>query len=598
MLQRRLTNEVDVIAGENRKSFALGRSEHASVKDALFELGSNSLVREVLEGILGHNPALMELQIIISYAGADDQFWHADTPPERSATRFADDFGPLYTMLIPLQDTTPSMGATAVCPGTHRCHFTFNCSGLDDESTLGFRVSNSDGIWPAGDAMLYSSTTQHRGTSHLGGAPRVALLLSWTTNRGGLWPPLDTVYAVQELGMTLTTLTNPTVLGGWSARDMLCYRIVNPGQYRFRIQDLEKQIQRQEGPLGIASTVLGIQSVERPPRGFAPMEYHLLRLIGRARLLLGATAAWLSFYLLLDGDMRRFIRTPMALGLLIIVAFYFSTRQLVGNLDWSPVRSNLHTPDISRSYLETLSTPKAKDVLVVDHDAGYGCFLVESHPGNLRWESVLQSVASYWIKVGHTAFREAAIRYAISQAISDRGRRVLRLNELGDWILLTESETLGHAKDLVRRALIGESLLFPTSTLSRVMSSIKTPKMAFWHPYHDTHTLRFVPSRMVQPMLRTRSTSNTSITIGDTAIRRGDNVEALLDYGKSRQWLSASIVEVISDLYFDVKFFDLEETTQKGVHREFIRVPYQQPNLGFSQSPIPASRMRALHWPM
>ena len=49
--------------------------------------------------------------------GAGDQHWHADNDFQGSQMHFARSFVPMYSLFIPLQDTTAKMGATSACPG-------------------------------------------------------------------------------------------------------------------------------------------------------------------------------------------------------------------------------------------------------------------------------------------------------------------------------------------------------------------------------------------------------------------------------------------------------------------------------------------------
>lgn len=114
MKRLRLLDEstmIDVIMPENRYSFALSATEHSSVSNAFQELGSHKILEQVLQKLVP-GAAIVEQQIIVSIAPSPTQFWHADSEPERSAMRFGQSFSPIYTLLIPLQDTTP---------GTIRC---------------------------------------------------------------------------------------------------------------------------------------------------------------------------------------------------------------------------------------------------------------------------------------------------------------------------------------------------------------------------------------------------------------------------------------------------------------------------------------------
>lgn len=171
----RADEEIDVISNQNRISFALLANEHKSVSEALQAIGRNELFSETLETLLGPDPALMELHVITT-EHAQTQYWHADTIPGGSAIRYARTFVPVYTLIIPLQDTDKDMGKYVkqfeplICLLDHSntdCYeFRSNCCLPRKSSLLLYRgVFRSEGI---GDARWISS-----------GGPRYRCLESW-----------------------------------------------------------------------------------------------------------------------------------------------------------------------------------------------------------------------------------------------------------------------------------------------------------------------------------------------------------------------------------------------------------------------------------
>jgi len=90
-----------------------------SIRAALKEIGSHAVFRPLLDAVLGPSSSLVALSVITNLYGAEGQDWHYDTG--MSHATHPDYFVPEYTLSIPLQDTTEEMGATGICPGTHKC---------------------------------------------------------------------------------------------------------------------------------------------------------------------------------------------------------------------------------------------------------------------------------------------------------------------------------------------------------------------------------------------------------------------------------------------------------------------------------------------
>ena len=151
---------------DNRWSFAIGATEDPIVPTALREVATHPIVRPTLEGLLGPDPAVVEMTAITSAYGAENQGWHADVKALGNAVRYARTFTHSYSLFIALQDTTGAMGATEVCPGTHYCPNELFDMCLE----YGFKVTKdgteSGGVWKAGDALLLNQCAWHRGSEH------------------------------------------------------------------------------------------------------------------------------------------------------------------------------------------------------------------------------------------------------------------------------------------------------------------------------------------------------------------------------------------------------------------------------------------------
>mmetsp|Transcript_20035 Transcript_20035/g.28382 ORF Transcript_20035/g.28382 Transcript_20035/m.28382 type:complete len:432 (-) Transcript_20035:40-1335(-) len=173
------------------------------VKRALKEIAEHCMVRPMLEQLLGPGPSLVAFSVITNMYGAQDQNWHGDTVTSNAA--YPDHFVPEYTLAIALQDTTKEMGATGLCPGTHRCEFpAYN----DDELRQHYYENQNDLYWEyedfdawiqynlpcelaattkAGDALLYNADVFHRGRAHSdpNGPERVQAFFTFAGSRQG-----------------------------------------------------------------------------------------------------------------------------------------------------------------------------------------------------------------------------------------------------------------------------------------------------------------------------------------------------------------------------------------------------------------------------
>lgn len=163
----------------SRLALGLGSEDHPSIKDAIYEIGTNPLIQNTLEGIFGSpDAAIVETSTLTCLFGAENQYLHTDSDFFGSSLLYSRTFLHSYTMFIALQDTTSRMGATTVCPGTHWCAnedmYDFCLKATDDDEYLydeneAFDVSSNGltgkmtGVLKKGDAMMFNQNVFHRG---------------------------------------------------------------------------------------------------------------------------------------------------------------------------------------------------------------------------------------------------------------------------------------------------------------------------------------------------------------------------------------------------------------------------------------------------
>jgi ectoine hydroxylase-related dioxygenase (phytanoyl-CoA dioxygenase family) len=107
-----------------------------------------------LEAIVGHDPAVLEFSVIVVRYGARNQRDHQDVTFSGSAALYSRTFFPSYSLIIPLQDTTSSMGATQVCPGTHVCADSGEQRCSREGNAISVADITGDGIWKKGGGRI------------------------------------------------------------------------------------------------------------------------------------------------------------------------------------------------------------------------------------------------------------------------------------------------------------------------------------------------------------------------------------------------------------------------------------------------------------
>mmetsp|Transcript_39683 Transcript_39683/g.95862 ORF Transcript_39683/g.95862 Transcript_39683/m.95862 type:complete len:432 (+) Transcript_39683:57-1352(+) len=169
-----------VLSGQNRFHI-MPTHEEPAIQAALKEIGTHPVMKPLIDRMLGPKSSLVAFSVITNLYGAEDQNWHYDAGT--SHANYPEYFVPEYTLSIPLQDTTKEMGATGICPGTHKCSWPdVNWEELEQQY-------NSDPTAPSvygnfeqwaqynlpcnlavevsvGDGMLYNADVYHRGSGH------------------------------------------------------------------------------------------------------------------------------------------------------------------------------------------------------------------------------------------------------------------------------------------------------------------------------------------------------------------------------------------------------------------------------------------------
>ena len=214
ILTKETSNELrDLVLGMNAKHSS-GEADIASpanryrvqpsykipiVKKALKEVVTHPQFKLMMEEILGPNPSFTSLDAITATFGAKDQLWHWDA--DTSSAIYPDEFLAEWGLSIFLQDTTDEMGATGLCPGTHKCGWV---NVPDDEEEQDQELL--DEICPLkmslsqGDGFVYKQDTIHKGRAHTDrhAGDRVLFTVGFSESKQG--PDDNRIYPMGDIG--------------------------------------------------------------------------------------------------------------------------------------------------------------------------------------------------------------------------------------------------------------------------------------------------------------------------------------------------------------------------------------------------------------
>ena len=162
---QKLADQVYVHEKEHRYNL-MPDAHDPIVQEALKQVGEHPILKPLIDDVMGPGATLINLSVLTVEYGAKDQSLHGDT--STSYASLPEYIVPEYTLVIALQDTTESMGATHICPGTHFCDEVIGVEHEDEEQEmhLANEICPLRAAVDQGDAFLYQSDMKHRGTAH------------------------------------------------------------------------------------------------------------------------------------------------------------------------------------------------------------------------------------------------------------------------------------------------------------------------------------------------------------------------------------------------------------------------------------------------
>eukprot|EP00934_Nitzschia_sp_Nitz4_P007004 Nitzschia sp. Nitz4//scaffold30_size153850//103225//105773//NITZ4_002786-RA/size153850-augustus-gene-0.73-mRNA-1//-1//CDS//3329547288//6994//frame0 len=489
------------VIGSTRFSFGWDVHEVPVLSEFLQQVSTrNPQLQMTLEGLLGPNPALVELSTITALQGADGQRWHHDLDYIHSAPLLGRSFQHMYSLIIPLQDTTAEMGSTGVAPGTHYCANTI----WEDA----FPVAG-DGVWKAGSGLLYHSAVVHRGGAHVYGPSRVAVILTFTNRpdashfsdlAAGYSRMLSrgAVYALRynHWGFTFNDLKDvnatmeipalssyglykaPEQDWGWTYLRSACFRMMHD-QGGFMAMDLEAFVRAKLGIFRyIPSVLLGPVLDLGEEDDYAPWPRFLSETLRNVRTaiftiltLILATLLGSSALVWLDAGSSDKQRHQARLSFAMI-ALAVVVPVILGSLMWlrihkTPFAEAIDTQtavslpfpvladhSLESEYIASLPAADQNDVLVstrLDHSKLYlQCRWLDYHRPNRRYlKNVIRQMNHAMSYRGMSQgfllkFWDFVATEGLRHGNSPDVHRILRQNKRGDWVKLSTEEVRQH----------------------------------------------------------------------------------------------------------------------------------------------------------
>jgi Phytanoyl-CoA dioxygenase (PhyH). len=492
-----------LISNNQRWSFPIGADDDPSVPPVLQEIATNEPFQKAIEALMGEDPAMVEFTAITSAYGAGDQHWHADNDYTASQMHYSRSFVPMYSLFIPLQDTTAQMGATSACPGTHLCGVEGRLSELCED--LNFQVTDSRGrlaleekdhVWKTGDGFLMNLNTFHRGPGHTdpNGIERVMLILTisprpigphferrqislgtsysckwdmWGLTmkdlavmdkiKGFPWKILRTLGIYKQIG----THRNHDVLWGWDYLTVMCSRIVNE-QMGFRWDDLHVFSNRikKNGKLfyylfGQIPKEDGLGENELWPKYF---DETLERCVRCSKISFGICC----FLYLITCCFRKRRSTALKRGLFLVlplVSIGFLWLYAISLSPWGQdIRDGIlyRSPflDVEDTTIGEVTLPVKTDVLFpsrLDSSflAGHN-FIYNQQPGNALYYKLL---SSFSVPKTSPGIIVKGIVETIVKTVQDKDGRFLQQNVFGDWEIMGKTNIMSS----VQKNLVAQS---------------------------------------------------------------------------------------------------------------------------------------------
>lgn len=489
-----------LISNNQRWSFPIGADDDPSVPPVLQEIATNEHFQKAIEALMGEDPAMVEFTAITSAYGAADQHWHADNDYTGSQMHYGRSFVPMYSLFVPLQDTTAQMGATSACPGTHLCGVEGSLSEICEE--LNFQVTDTRGrlakdekdhVWKAGDGFLMNLNTFHRGPGHTdpNGAERVMLILTISPRPTGPYfdrrqISLGTSYSCKwdMWGLTMKDLAvidkikgfpwkilrtlgiykhkgshrNQNLLWGWDYLTVMCSRIVND-QMGFRWDDLEVFTNRIKKKGKIFSYLFGqipneddLGETELWPKYF---DETLARCFRCSKISFGICA----FFYLITCCFRKRRSAAIRRGLFLIfplVTTGFLWLYVISTSPWGQdIRNGIlyQSPflEVDDATIGEVTLPVKTDVLFSSRlDSTFLAgqnYIYNQQPGNALYYKLLSSFSVPRATPGVVV---RGIVQSIIKTVQDSNGRFLQQNLFGDWEVMEQNDIMSRVhKNLV-----------------------------------------------------------------------------------------------------------------------------------------------------
>ncbi len=425
--------------------------------------------------------------------GAEDQFWHQDTLPQGSSFKHARTFVPSYSLFVPLQDTTPEIGATEICPGSHVCN------GRERFCVEhGFPASGKDGVWPKSTGALVNQHLYHRGMAHTdpNGLDRVLFILTFSPrprmNPGEVETRLISMggsyslnwrqwgHTLNDFGNAATAMTEPwktlKSLGlhkskdsdwGWDMPAVASMRIINDdngyhvddledwletkGGFSFLPAELQAEFDEETGWPGFLETTL--KNCERAAERiycFASGIYLILFMtLALYRKLCGTKTSGAPF-------VRAVIRIVVSHAAVIALACYAA--HSIGKTPWAQnIRhGRAHTLPMKETFPVDMlpgTLPNKRDVLAETkyeskYLAGTNYIIENAQPGNVNFNEIVAANS-----VGYEGL-SLALKLQLTLDIvdwvgQDMGR-FLTQNEEGNWAKMSTQ----NAQKFVHKSIV------------------------------------------------------------------------------------------------------------------------------------------------
>jgi Phytanoyl-CoA dioxygenase (PhyH) len=488
-----------VSQGHRRLSYGIDAAEHPAVATAIAQVLQHPVLVPLLSALLGDpDPASAEITAIMNYYGASAQVWHQDTKQDGNAIKFARTYSHSYSLFIPLQDVTPGMGATDICPGTHYC--ANDLVDLCERTQLSLhQVEQQNQTFPAGYGALLNQHVWHRGGAHVDpDAPeRILFILSFLArpdvhpddfrqlSRGTYFHQKWNMWGhtVQDLRDPLRAMRPPwsvlRALSLWKAPsahwgyDLITASVLRLANEQLEISEWTDRLRpRLRNVLGwwerFPTEPIDYESAaSHKELWMRVLHYTLDRLYQLVRhytlyaqaiywlLLLVVTSVVVMFRGAPEG-WRRLRRTTrrMLLWHTALVLLGIEVWQSVRHSEWGrSVRSGRALqrpfPPAPTSNCATTTVPTRSDVLGgtrydADFLGSYNAWL-DHHPGNVIYQEAIQSFLGSKASIDdHTMqWQIDHVRRVVQE--KTQGGRFLRQDwRTGDWCLLTQRDEIDN----------------------------------------------------------------------------------------------------------------------------------------------------------